>query len=58
MLSQQELADAAGLSLFTIQRVESGHGAQPSTGRALATVLGIEPEKLFENPSVPLVEAR
>lgn len=50
MLSQQELAEAAGTSEFTVQRVERGGGVRPSTGRRLAEALSVEPGELLEDP--------
>lgn len=48
MLTQQELAERAGVSLFTIQRIERGEGTvRPSTGRAVAGALGVEVERLL-----------
>jgi transcriptional regulator with XRE-family HTH domain len=52
MFSQQELAHRAGVSLFTIQRIERGEGSvRPSTGRAVAAALGVRVEELL--PKVP-----
>jgi transcriptional regulator with XRE-family HTH domain len=48
MLSQQELAERAGVSLFTIQRIERGEGSvRPKTGRAIASALGVGVEDLL-----------
>jgi transcriptional regulator with XRE-family HTH domain len=48
MLSQQELAEKMGVSLFTVQRIERGEGGvRPSTGRKLAAALRVEPEELL-----------
>jgi transcriptional regulator with XRE-family HTH domain len=48
MLSQQELADLAGVSLFTVQRIERGEGSvRPKTGRAIANALGVTVEELL-----------
>jgi transcriptional regulator with XRE-family HTH domain len=48
MLSQQEVANRAGTSLFTIQRIERGEGnVRPKTGRGVAAALGIPIEELL-----------
>lgn len=48
MLSQQELADRAGVSLFTVQRIERGEGSvRPKTGRAIAGALDVGVEDLL-----------
>lgn len=48
MLSQQEVADRAGTSLFTIQRIERGEGnVRPKTGRAVAQALDVPIEELL-----------
>ncbi len=50
-LSQQDLADASGVSLFTVQRIERGDGAvRPGTGRAIAKALGVTPDELTDAP--------
>ncbi len=55
MLSQQEVADLAGTSLFTIQRIERGEGnVRPKTGRAVALALGVPVEELFPKAQPPL----
>jgi transcriptional regulator with XRE-family HTH domain len=55
MLSQQEVADSAGTSLFTIQRIERGEGnVRPKTGRGLAAALGVPIEELLPNAQAPL----
>lgn len=55
MLSQQELADRAGTSLFTIQRIERGEGnVRPKTGRAVAAALGVPLEELLPKAQAPL----
>ncbi len=52
-LSQQDLADASGVSLFTVQRIERGDGAvRPGTARAIAKALGVTPDDLADAPKV------
>ena len=53
-LTQQELADAAGLALMTVNRLEIGGSAagqrnpRPGTVRALASALGVSPQWLID----------
>jgi transcriptional regulator with XRE-family HTH domain len=55
MLSQQEVADRAGTSLFTIQRIERGEGnVRPKTGREVASALGVPIEELLPKVQAPL----
>jgi transcriptional regulator with XRE-family HTH domain len=55
MLSQQEVADRAGTSLFTIQRIERGEGnVRPRTGRGVAAALGVPIEELLPKAQAPL----
>ena len=55
MLTQQELADRADVSLFTVQRIERGEGnVRPKTGRAIAGALGVGVEDLLEKAQAPL----
>jgi transcriptional regulator with XRE-family HTH domain len=55
MLTQQELADRAGVSLFTVQRIERGEGnVRPKTGRAIAAALGVSVEDLLPKAQRPL----
>jgi transcriptional regulator with XRE-family HTH domain len=57
MLSQQEVADCAGTSLFTIQRIERGEGnVRPKTGRGVANALGIPIEELLPKVQAPLFQ--
>ncbi len=46
-LTQTELAEKSGLSLRTIQRIESGNIPKGFTLKAIAKALEIEPENLF-----------
>ena len=46
-LTQTELAEKSGLSLRTIQRIESGQSLKVFTLKAIAQTLEIEPENLF-----------
>lgn len=55
MLTQQELADRADVSLFTVQRIERREGAvRPKTGRAIAAALGVGVEALSGKAQAPL----
>ena len=45
-LSQEQLAETAGLSLRTIQRVEAGHRISYASLRALADVFEVDVDKL------------
>ena len=55
MLTQQELAERAGVSLFTVQRIERGEGSvRPKTGRAIAGALGVGVEDLLGKAQAPL----
>ena len=50
-LTQQELAEAAGLTRPNLARLEAGRQAAiPSTVRKLASALGVEPEDLMDAP--------
>lgn len=54
-LTQTELAEKSGLSLRTIQRIESGQSLKGFTLKAIAKTLETEPENLFskeENISI------
>jgi len=44
--SQQHLADASGLSVRTIQRIEAGHPASLESRQCLAAVFEVEPSTL------------
>ena len=47
-ITQQDIADATGLALRTIQYIESGE-TKPnrSTRRSIANYLGLDPEAIF-----------
>jgi len=48
LLTQTQLGERAGLSLYTVSSVERGaHSATFKTARALAKALGVEPEELM-----------
>ena len=48
-MTQEELAEASGVSRNTISRLETGtQEARPSTVRKLADALGVEPEHLAD----------
>ena len=56
--SQEQLSEACGLSLRTIQRLENGGNASIESVRALATAFGIDPTELMlsseaETPPTP-----
>ena len=46
-LSQDDLAQLAGLSRETISRIERGDTPRWKTARTLAAALGVRPEQLF-----------
>lgn len=49
VLTQQELADKAGITRATLSRLEAGaENPYPSTIRKLAAALGVEPQALME----------
>ena len=51
--SQERLADAAGLSLRTVQRVESEGNASAETRLALAGAFGVDVGVLSQSPALP-----
>lgn len=56
VMSQEELAEAAGVPVVTISRIENGHteAPRPSTARKLAVALDVEPAWLvFGGESQP-----
>lgn len=48
-LTQTELAEKSGLSLRTIQRIESGNIPKGFTLKAIAKALDLEPENIFSS---------
>jgi transcriptional regulator with XRE-family HTH domain len=57
-LSQQELADLAGVGQDSISAIETGkHEPHPRTLRKLANALDVEVADFFREPAVPLGEA-
>jgi transcriptional regulator with XRE-family HTH domain len=57
MLSQQEVAERAGTSLFTIQRIERGEGnVRPKTGRGVAAALSVPVEELLPKAQAQLFQ--
>lgn len=46
--SQEQLAEVAGLSARTVQRIENGGGASPETRMALAAALDVTPAELCD----------
>jgi transcriptional regulator with XRE-family HTH domain len=51
--SQQQLADASGLSVRTIQRIENGHPGSTESLKSLAAVFEIDFSTLTPEPSMP-----
>jgi transcriptional regulator with XRE-family HTH domain len=47
-LSQRRLADLAGVSNTSVWKIEQGGGANPSTLKKLADVLGVRPVDLLK----------
>ena len=56
--SQEHLAEAAGISLRTIQRVETTGAASFETARSLAAVLGVDVADLRADAVSPPMPAR
>src|SRR5215208_4803707 len=57
-LSQQELADLAGVGQDSISAIETGkHEPHPRTLRKLAKALDVEVADFFKEPALPLAEA-
>lgn len=54
-LTQQQLAEKAGVNRVTIARIEGGKDEPfPTTVRKVADALGVEPEELLAPPAEPL----
>jgi transcriptional regulator with XRE-family HTH domain len=53
MLTQGELGERAGVSIYTVHHAERGRNVSPKTGRALALALGVDPEELLEEADFP-----
>ena len=51
-LTQQELAEKAGVTRGTVTRIEAGYDGYPPTIRKLAAALGVEPSELMANEPV------
>lgn len=49
--SQEALAEAAGINIRTVQRVENGEPANKTTRRCLARGLGYDNHDIFDDPS-------
>jgi transcriptional regulator with XRE-family HTH domain len=59
LLSQRELAEKAGVSLDTVQRMEAGEGGvYGRTVRKIAAALDLDPHELLGGSVAPLVPAR
>ena len=59
--SQQQLADASGLSVRTVQRIEAGQPASVETLKSIAAVFEVDfstldPEKQMATTEIPLTE--
>lgn len=54
MLSQDELAQRAGIARHNVSRLENGQAAQYATVRKLAEALGVEPHALVGDPTAAL----
>ncbi len=48
-LSQEALAEAAGVTVRTVQRFEAGEGVQINSRRSLAKALGYEDQDIFDD---------
>jgi transcriptional regulator with XRE-family HTH domain len=58
-MTQEDLADASGVSRSTISRLESGtQEPRPSTTSKLADVLGVEPQDLADYELLRIVGYR
>lgn len=55
-LTQQELSEKSGVSVRTIQRIESGTEPKGQTLRMLVATLAVKEEELLEKPENPVGE--
>lgn len=56
VLTQDELAEQAGLTIFTVQRAEYGERVSAGTVRKLAKALGITPTQLRDEEPVKMAK--
>jgi transcriptional regulator with XRE-family HTH domain len=56
-LTQEELAEKAGISPRSVAGYEGGAGARPGTVRALAAALDVDVSALLEEPQTPKAQA-
>jgi transcriptional regulator with XRE-family HTH domain len=49
-MTQEELAEKAGVSVRSVAGYEAGAGARPGTVRKIADTLGVEVEELLDSP--------
>jgi len=53
-LTQEELSNSSGISIRTIQRIESGNEPKGQTLKLLANALGVTESELLDNEDSPL----
>jgi transcriptional regulator with XRE-family HTH domain len=56
-LMQKEVAEDAGVSVYTVLRAEGGISIRPNTARKIAEALNVTVADLLEDPPVPLGQA-
>jgi len=54
---QKEVAEEAGVSVYTVLRAEGGISIRPNTARKIAKALNVTVADLLEDPPVPLDQA-